>query len=60
MNSRSIFDEQPSAANESMTICARNESRPLVGSSRNITGGFVISSVATLSRFISPPDIVFK
>ena len=34
------------------------ESRPLVGSSKNITGGLLTSSKAMASLFLWPPDII--
>ena len=38
------------------TAFAVLESKPVVGSSRNKMDGSVISSIAILVRFLSPPD----
>jgi hypothetical protein len=38
---------------------AINESRPLVGSSKNNKFGLVINSQANAKRLLSPPDIPF-
>ena len=42
-----------------MSEVAVNESRPVVGSSKKIRVGFVISSTPTEVRFRSPPEIPF-
>ena len=43
-----------------MTFSAMRESRPVVGSSANITDGLVIISVAIFKRFFSPPLIPLR
>mmetsp|Transcript_69608 Transcript_69608/g.163479 ORF Transcript_69608/g.163479 Transcript_69608/m.163479 type:complete len:203 (+) Transcript_69608:607-1215(+) len=40
-----------------MTVCAANESSPVVGSSRKMSLGCTISSIATQVRFFSPPEM---
>mmetsp|Transcript_5117 Transcript_5117/g.15306 ORF Transcript_5117/g.15306 Transcript_5117/m.15306 type:complete len:121 (+) Transcript_5117:1429-1791(+) len=42
-----------------MTVNAVFESRPDVGSSRRMTAGSMRSSLAMLTRFLSPPEIPF-
>ena len=42
---------------DQITFRAVSESRPVVGSSKNITDGFVISSTPILVRLRSPPEI---
>jgi hypothetical protein len=42
--------------NKSITELAVLASRPVVGSSKNSTGGEIISSIPMLVLFLSPPD----
>mmetsp|Transcript_8362 Transcript_8362/g.30571 ORF Transcript_8362/g.30571 Transcript_8362/m.30571 type:complete len:341 (+) Transcript_8362:934-1956(+) len=55
IESRIVTPSAPRPARMSTTFAALVASRPVVGSSRNITPGLVRSSVATLTLRFSPP-----
>jgi hypothetical protein len=55
-----VFPQLASSLNVSITEVAVNESNPVVGSSKNISYGSVISSTPIDVLFLSPPDIPFN